>query len=266
MVTSNIAVYRFPLVFVWLIMNNPERVNGFPQFFWGMVAVAIAITGAAIMGSSALRTLRASDSLTVIGSTKRPIRADYVVWKSSVSTQQPTLPQAYQELKRNSDRVRDYLKSQNIANEAISLSAITTQPVSELINGNPTGKTLAYQLTQRFEVRSKDVDGIAKVAQASTDLINEGIPYVSDAPEYLYTQLTQLRIDLIAEAAKDAKARADAIASVTGSKVGVVRRAETDAFQITPRFSTEVSGGGVYNTTTIDKDITAVVSITFAVD
>jgi len=247
-------------------MTNPEKINGFPQVFWGMVAIALAVTVGAVVGSSALRSLRISDSLTIIGSAKRPIRADYAVWKSSVSTQQPTLQQAYQEIKRNSDRVRTYLQSQKITNEAITLSAIAIESIPELVNGNPTGKILAYRLTQRFSVGSKDVDGIAKVAQSSTDLINEGIPYVSDAPEYLYTQLSQLRVDMIAEAAKDAKARADAIASVTGSKVGVVRRAETDAFQITPRFSTEVSGGGVYNTATIDKDITAVVSITFAVD
>jgi len=266
MVTSNIAVYRFSLVFVWLNMNNPERVGSFPQFFWGMVAVAIALTVGAIVGGSAIRSLRVSDSLTVIGSAKRPIQADYVVWQSSVSTQQPTLQQAYQDLKRYSERVVTYLQSQKISGDAITLNAIAIEVIPENINGNATGKTLAYKLTQRFEVKSKDVNGIAKVAQFSTDLINEGIPFVSDAPQYLYTELTKLRVEMIAEAAKDAKSRADAIASVTGSKVGVVRRAETDAFQITPRFSTEVSGGGVYNTTTIDKDITSVVSITFAVD
>jgi hypothetical protein len=249
-----------------MVNPNQEQVSRFPQLFWGMVAMAIAVFGGAVIGGSALRSLRVSDSLTIIGSAKRPIRADYVVWRSSVSNQQPTLQQAFQEVKRQSDRVRTYLKSQNISDDAIVLSAIATESIPELINGNPTGKTLAYRLTQRFEVRSKDVDGIAKVAQSSTDLINEGIPFVSEPPEYLYTQLSQLRIEMIAEAAKDAKARADAIASVTNSKVGVVRRAETDAFQITPRFSTEVSGGGVYNTATIDKDITAVVSITFAVD
>jgi hypothetical protein len=52
---------------------------------------------------------------------------------------------------------------------------------------------------------------------------------------------------------------------VTGNRVGVVRKAETDVFQITRRFSTDVSSGGIYDTTTIDKDITAVVSITFTV-
>ncbi len=236
------------------------------QFFWGMLVMAIAILGGAILGSSALRSLRASDSLTIIGSAKRPIRSDFVVWRSSVSIQSPTLPQSFKEIKRQSERVQSYLKSQNIADSAITLSAISIESIPEYINSNATGKVLAYKLTQRFAVSSKDVDGIAKVAQSSTDLIDEGIAYVSEAPEYLYTQLGQLRVTMIADAAKDAKARAEAIIGITNSKIGVVRRAETDAFQITSRFSTEVSSGGVYNTTTIEKDITAVVSVTFAVE
>ena len=240
--------------------------NNFPQLFWGLVAVSVAISGGAVVGSSALRSLRTSDSLTIIGSAKRPIRSNHAIWRSSVSTQQATLNAGYQQIKRYSDRVLSYFKSQNLADDSITVSAITTEPIFEFINGNPTGRILAYRLFQRFEVSTKDVDLIAKVSRSSTDLINENIPYNSEPPEYLYTDLSQLRVEMIAEATKDAKARAEAITSVTGSKVGVVRKAETDAFQITARFSTEVSSGGVYNTATIDKDITAVVAITFGVD
>lgn len=247
-------------------MNETKGSNQFPQVFWGMVAMAIAVTVAAVVGGDAIRALRPSDSLTIIGSAKRPIKSNYAIWQSSVTAQQPTLQQAYQQVKSHSDRVQSYLKSQNLGNANLTLSAINTETIPEYFNGNSTGRILAYKLTQRFEVSSQDVNAIAKVAQSSTDLINEGIPYTSEPPQYLYTDLAQLRVEMIAEAAKDAKSRADAIAAVTGSRVGVVRRAETDAFQITPRFSTEVSSGGVYSTSTIAKDITAVVSITFAVD
>jgi len=71
---------------------------------------------------------------------------------------------------------------------------------------------------------------------------------------------------MISEATKDAKARGDAIVNVSGSRLGTIRKAETDVFQITARYSTEVSNSGSYNTTSIDKDIRAVVAITFAVE
>ncbi len=241
-------------------------VKSFPQLFWGLVAIAISLTLASGIGAVAIRSLRSGETLTVIGSAKRPIRADHVVWRSSVSSQQPTLAQAFQEVKRYTEQVQAYLKSQNIPAEQITLSAVSTEPIPEYINNNPTGRTLAYRLVQSFEVSSPDVDQIAAISRSSTDLINEGVPLVSDPPRYLYTNLSQLRVEMIKEATEDAKVRADAIAGVTGSRVGSVRQAETDAFQITARYSTDVINSGSYDTQTIDKDITAVISVTFSVD
>jgi hypothetical protein len=243
-------------------------VERFPQLFGGLLSLSLALVVGAYLGSSAIRTLSwGKDALTVIGSAKRPIRSDYIIWRSSVTSQQSTLQQAYQEIKRHTERVQAYLKSKNVPADAITLNAIDTQPVPEVnANGVQTGRTQAYRLTQRFEIRSNDVDGIGAISRSSTELINEGIPFTSEAPEYLYTQLSQLRVEMIAEAAKDAKARAEAITRQTGGRIGVVRNAETDVFQITSRNSTEVSNSGSYNTSSLEKDITAVVSITFAME
>ena len=37
-------------------------------------------------------------------------------------------------------------------------------------------------------------------------------------------------------------------------------------FQITPRFSTEISAGGMYDTSSIDKTIRAVVTVTYGIE
>ena len=71
---------------------------------------------------------------------------------------------------------------------------------------------------------------------------------------------------MVAEATKDAKARAEAIASSTGNKVGAVRSAKTGVFQITSRNSTDVSDYGIYDTSSLEKDITAVVSVQFGME
>lgn len=238
-----------------------------PPIFSGMLALSIALVSSAYLGANALRSLRDNNTLTIIGSSTRPIRSDYVIWRGYISSQQTTLPQAYQELKRYNERVKAYLKTKNIPEDAISINAIETQPIPEVnSNGIQTGRNIAYRLQQRFEVRSQDVDRISEVAKSSTELINESIPFTSEPPEYLYTQLSQLRVEMIAEATKDAKARGDAIVNVSGGRLGAIRKAETDVFQITARYSTEVSNSGSYSTTSIDKDIRAVVEIAFAVE
>ena len=42
-----------------------------------------------------------------------------------------------------------------------------------------------------------------------------------------------------------------------------MRRAKTGVFQITSRNSTDVSDYGIYDTSSLEKDITAVVLVTF---
>ena len=45
-----------------------------------------------------------------------------------------------------------------------------------------------------------------------------------------------------------------------------MRSVRMGVFQITPRHSTEVSDYGINDTSSLEKDITAVVRVTFAVD
>ncbi|MCS6958742.1 MAG: SIMPL domain-containing protein [Pseudanabaenaceae cyanobacterium SKYGB_i_bin29] len=243
-----------------------EKNPNFPQLFAGMAVLGASVVVASTIAGVAITRLRSQDVLTVIGSAKRPIRSDYVVWRSSVTAQQPTLRSAYQELKSYSDRVLFYLGSQGIPSEAVSLSAVNTETIYETINGVSTGKVQSYRLTQSFTVSSSDVDGITRLVQTSGELISEGVPFSSEAPEYVYTKLSDLRVEMLAAATEDAKRRAEAILKVTGRRPGAIRAAETDVFQITRRFSTEVSNMGSYDTSTIDKDITAVVAITFSVE
>lgn len=82
--------------------------------------------------------------------------------------------------------------------------------------------------------------------------------------EYLYTRLAALRVEMLAEATQDARRRAEVMAHSVGSAIGPIRAARMGVFQITPRHSTEVSGEGIYDTTSVEKNITAVVSVTFA--
>jgi uncharacterized protein len=249
------------------MQDSPSR-DRFPQLFAGLTALSVALVVSSYMGANAIRNFKQSnDALIVTGSAKRPIRSDYVVWRASVSSQQPTAQAAYQALKRQTERVQSYLKDQQVPDNAVTLNAIETYAIPEVsVNGRETGQTIAYRLSQRLEIRSSEVDRITQLSQQATDLINEGISLVSEPPQYLYTQLSKVRVEMVAEATKDAKARAEAIAQSTGNRVGAVRSAETGVFQITSRNSTDVSDSGIYDTSSIDKDITAVVSVKFGME
>ncbi|MDJ0682042.1 MAG: SIMPL domain-containing protein [Xenococcaceae cyanobacterium MO_167.B52] len=249
-------------------MKASSLLDRFPQVFAGLSVLSLALVISSLVFAQGIQEFkRANDVLVITGSAKRPIKSDYIILRLSVSSQESTAKIAYQNLKTQIEQVQAYLKEQQVPDDAITLSAMRTDTIPEIgINGRNTGRILAYRLSQTLEIRSNEVERYADISQQATELINEGVNLVSRPPEYLYTKLSELRVEMVAEATKDAQARARAIASSTGNQVGAVRSARTGVFQITSRNSTAVSDYGIYDTSSLEKDITAVVSVQFAME
>jgi len=70
---------------------------------------------------------------------------------------------------------------------------------------------------------------------------------------------------MLSEATKDARSRAEQIASQGGRKVDQLRSARMGVFQITPVHSSQTSWEGMNDTSSFEKTITSVVNVTFSV-
>lgn len=245
-------------------MDNEKNGSVFNAGF----ALAVALVLSSIIGAWAYtHTKKGEQMVTVTGSARKRIKSDLVIWRAGVSYQATQLSEAYKSLSDNIPKVKQYLISKGVSEDQITVSAITSTTLHDKDNeGQETGAITGYVLRQEVEVRSSDVDKIAKVAREATELINQGILIESMPPEYHYTQIGTLKVEMLSEAAKDAKARAQQIASSTGSTIGTVRSAKMGVLQITPADSNDVSGEGMNDTSSLDKDITAVVNISFAVE
>jgi uncharacterized protein len=234
----------------------------------GLIAIAVAIV---LFGFLAQRgfvaSKRVADVVTVTGSAKKAIVSDLIIWRASVRSQRTTLKEAYEEIEKYQTRIREYLKTNKVPDDAVKFSTISTGTIDETNKDyQPTGRVLAHTCNLSFEVRSDKVKELTELSNRASELIKEGIPLDSNSPEYLYTKLADLRIEMLGEAAKDARVRAEKIAESAGVKIGALRTAKTGVFQITARNSTDVSDYGTYNTSSIEKDITSVVSLSFAVE
>ncbi|MFN6963507.1 MAG: SIMPL domain-containing protein [Pyrinomonadaceae bacterium] len=244
---------------------NGERSGG---WFNAGVAIAIGlIVSSLIFGWFFAKARKPDEAITVTGSAKRRITSDLVVWTAGVSAESATLADAYRQISDSTPRIKQYLLSKGIPENQMTVSSITTTTQKRRDNdGNETGEVTGYSLQQQIEVRSNDVQRIAQIAREATELINQGILIESKPPQYYYTQIGDLKIEMLGEAARDAKERAERVAASTGSSIGSVRSAKMGVLQITAADSTDVSDYGVYDTTTIEKDMTAVVNISFAVN
>ena len=239
----------------------------FGSGFGAGIALAIGLVLASIIGGWAfVKGKQGDQTITVTGSARKRIKSDLVIWKAGVSYQAPVLADAYRSLSENVPRVKSYLVGKGIPENEITVSSISSQTLhARDSDGQDTGQITGYSLRQELEVRSNDVDKIAKIAREATELINQGILLESMAPEYHYTKLGEEKITMLAEAAKDAKKRAEQVAESTNSSIGSVRTARMGVLQITPADSNDVSDSGMNDTSSLDKDITAVVNLSFEI-
>ena len=229
--------------------------------FRSALALSLAIVLASVVASGAfLRAKRLDQTIKITGSAKRRIKSDLMVWRTSVSAA--------------------FLISQGFPENQIVISAVTTTPIRSSARGaqkqqvvqddagGPAAgsRVTSYSLTQSLEIRSSEIDKLTAVSRKVTQLINQGILLESDEPEYLYTKLAELKVTMLADAARDARERANQIASSAGGSVGELRSAEMGVMQVNAADANEISGYGVNDTKSVEKDVLAVVHVTFALN
>ncbi|MDP2913460.1 MAG: SIMPL domain-containing protein [Candidatus Omnitrophota bacterium] len=234
----------------------------------GICIAAATIVSSVILSGGFLKVMKFTrEQINVTGSATKEIRSDYIVWKGEFIRREVNLKKAYKGLQEDLDTVRDYLASKDVNEDEIIISQVATETVyKKNEKGNDTNDIQGYCLSQNVEIRSNDVDKIATVSRESTELIDQGIQFTSPAPEYFYTKLDELKIEMLAKATENAKQRAESMAKATGNKIGFMRSAKMGVFQITPVTSTDVSDWGINDTTSLDKKVMAVVTVSFAIE
>ncbi len=243
--------------------------------FRAALVVSLSIVLSTLIGSwSFLSAKKLTQTVEVTGSAKKRIKSDLIIWQTSVATEAPTLPDAYSKLTRDVEKVKVFLVAHGIPENQIAISAVETTPVlrekrtgyqPETEGTSLTGAVTGYHLKQFLAVRSSEIDKITAISRQVTELVNQGILLDSEAPEYLYTRLAETKVEILADAARDARERAKQIAISTGGKIGDIRSASMGVLQITAADANDVSEMGVNDTKSLEKDITAVVHMTFAI-
>jgi len=217
-------------------------------------------------------------TLAVTGSARKAIVSDRITWTCCVTANDSDLVAAYDAINASATKVRDYLIANGVKASDIKLAAIDTcrryrqevLPGTGGDKGNPptivtTEQVEMYMLTQYIHVESDDMQHVPEVARSVTSLIKEGVEVDSYYPRYLYTKLAELKIDMIAEATRDATTRANQIVSNANGSLGKLVEARLGVMQVNPKGSTSTSAEGNNDTSSYEKEIMAVVSTRFEV-
>lgn len=244
-------------------MNYPAR----PHLL-GLLAglfLAAGLVWSAMLVTRAWLKIAESQTISVAGSARRNVRADLVIWRGSFSTHAETLLEAQRQLKSHSATVESFVAASGVTN--FSFTPISIHELQATLRdeyGNVQHKTTGYRLTRSVEAQSMDVERMIKLDADSTALVEQGVMFTPAPPQFIYTKAGETKVEMLAEATRDARARAEQIAGEGGRSIAQLRSARMGVFQITPLYSRESSWEGSNDTSALEKTVTAVVSGTFS--
>lgn len=241
--------------FVPLLKTN-RFMNKFSVIVASILAVGLVV--ASFIFSTAYKyKFKTTESINVTGNALKDFDADFVKWRATFSRKDYDIRVASDELKSDQAIVKNFLVSQGIKSNEIVFEAVNISKDFQYgsdVNGNSISQFSGYILSQDVTIESKELDKIEKASRQISDLISQGIELSSSNPNYYYSKLEDLKLELIAQASENAQQRAENIAKKSGAKLGDLKQADLGIFQITGKNDNEeYSYGGAFNTTSRQK-------------
>lgn len=235
-----------------------------------IIVSLIAIAGITILSNAYKYKYKVNESITVTGLAEKNFSSDEIVWSGYYTRNNMELKSAYALIKSDEGKIRKYLQEKGIKDTEMVFSSVSINKEYDTkydANGRMTGTVFTgFSLSQSVTVDSKEIDKVERISREVTELIEDGIEFNSQSPNYYYTKLSELKLDLLKEAASDARQRAEIIATNSGGSLGSVRKSNMGVFQITGQNSNEdYSYGGTFNTSSRNKTASITVRAEYAI-
>lgn len=209
-----------------------------------LIATAVLAAGIALAGvaaGSGIRAFRSADRfVSVKGISEKEVKANLAVWPLRITATSNSLQEAQGRIAADAATVRKFFESGGIPAAAIEVQGVEAMDLlaQAYRQGTPASR---YIVAQTLMVRTVDVDRIATLNQRVGEIVAAGVVISAEGgpqgPFYLFTQLTEIKPAMIAEATANARAAAEQFAKDSGSPLGPIRQASQGLFQILPRDS-----------------------------
>ncbi len=242
-------------------MNNVVR------YSLAATVLALGMVVSSLFLSKFFVRVKHEKAITVKGFADARVASDIGKLTVRVKVAEPQREEAYRALTQEMEEVKARIKTDapdDLLVETPNPDFSANYKLDE--DGDRTNEILSYTGSQRVTVTSGDVQWIKATSQSLNALIGEGYDLQIYSPTFLVSDLTQTKQDLLERATADGFRRAELMARNSGAAVGALRAARQGVFQITVPNSTETSSYGMYDTSTIEKSIKAVVTLEYSVE
>ncbi|MDO5687219.1 MAG: SIMPL domain-containing protein [Neisseria sp.] len=235
-----------------------------------VILAAGLVLAAGFLGTQ-LKNLRQPGEITVKGLAEENHRADTAEWQVGVALQYPSYADAVAGLQRELPSVLDFLRQQGFDEQEIAVGSPNIGTHYDEVYENERYRQVAngFDAQQYVMVTTRDLDKLQKANNAILELRARSEYVRFEAPQYLLSNLEQIKHELIAKATADAHRRAQEFAKSGDAKVTAMRSASQGAFNI---LSNNISNegddnyGGQYDKSTVEKRVRLVVTIRYGVE
>lgn len=159
----------------------------------------------------------------------RHVVSDEAIWSLKIVTEGNTTKEAINKSQSDKKLVLQFLKDSGFTSKEISEEPVTIE--DNFRYSSVDINKARFSATAAFCIQSQNLEAIKNSSLKVSELMEKNI-----RPEgkirYLYKNMDKLRIDMIKEATKDSKNRAEKIADSLGTKIIGIRNIATGRFSI----------------------------------
>lgn len=236
------------------------------------------IATAFILGNAFKNRNAGQDTISVTGLGTKDFVSDEIFWSGHFNRKAPDAREAYNEIIADKNKVNAFFIAKGFTEKEFTFSGVNFDKAFKTItieqNGQETKREQIFDgytasVTISFSSRRDSVlmKKIENVMDQTSELINSGIEFVPNAVQYTYSDLPGLKHNLIENATKDARERAEKIVLTGNGKLGKLKNATMGVFQITGNGSTEEETyGGLFDTYNKEKTARITVRLTYELD
>jgi len=230
--------------------------------------LAVGFIGSSILIVSGVKKAVSFDQrITVKGYATKKMKSDLAIWGASFSVKAKSLAEGYTELKKQLPTVVAYIKEQGFTDKELEVGTVGRSIVyKQNEKGINTSEVNYFEVTQYLQVVTNKVHKASLLYNNFESLYTKNINVSSSSPKYFYTKVNTLKMAMLKEATANARERAEMLITGSDNTVGGLRSARQGVFQITAEHSTSVSGYGVFDTSSINKVMKAIVTIEYTIE
>ncbi|PKM36885.1 MAG: hypothetical protein CVV06_08730 [Gammaproteobacteria bacterium HGW-Gammaproteobacteria-10] len=192
-----------------------------------------------LLSNAAIKFKEYDRSITVKGLSEREFPADIVIWPIQFTIADNELSLLYESLEKNTETIKTFLKKTGVAEDEVSVATPSITDKSAQSYQNSGNVEFRYSAIQTVTVYSANVDQVRSAMNGLLELGKKGIVFTAqdyqNRTEFLFTQLNQIKPEMIEEATTKAREVAEKFAEDSSSKLGKIKRASQGQFSIEPR-------------------------------